>query len=856
MNVISNVVIRRFRNTGIIVGGSETTVIRNSLITSINENCISLNGETYAVKLVNNTFINNTDLSTISSAVSSLMSYYISFHAHGNTFHNNGYWKVFKFTIPSSVARSIIEITNNSVVNNTCENVVEVEHERSCLLSSVHKVVLANNIWRNNEVGSSSVKLLRYSRCYSSQKRNILIMDNEFSNNTCNSIVHIESEGSTSIIHNSNFFSGNVMKGAAIIIVAHHQLGDVSLLYNRFFNNKAKILVDVSGNTFLYGNTLKHNEVDENVFNLNRLNSNNQNRFNFTRNSLYNNYNRFRRRFLFADESINNAAAIICSSGQLSFNQNFLFNPHFIYEVALTPFVGTYHVNGKYNWWGSKDERKIVSRIFDFRWRNNLGLLNFSPYLGSSNLSDIIYVKKPKFVVHNGSILGGEIIDDHIILKKDNSPYTVIRDIIIHPNATLTVQQGVQIYVFPYIGFHVYGKLELLGKLDKPIQFDVAKGFKGFTAGVHPVRLVNGSKPWEGIVEIFYNNTWGTVCDDVYRPYSNAFVLCKQLGYVSYTSSNSYISSSESIKPVWLKNLTCNRDIHHDISSCSFDGWGVSCSRGVWSLSCDPGFWRGIRFRESAKPSAISHVKFEHGGETSYRINTYVLHFDVLRQALTDIEIRDSSYGIKINLVEPGLVLSNVLIKDPKNSRGQGIDMSLPLKCHNCSVYGQNTALYFREFNIADFISESEVKHTDSLVVPELDLRKEIPICEQTASVVVDTNDFKIVSMLKTYYSVEKVECFLTIVLLAQTSLIAAEMPLKSSETFSISWLSLNSSHSTNFALNQDDAYTLGPGNLTVRYWRNYYSSGSRKRLVLFSSRGKYKFNINFNCLTCVVVLP
>ena len=46
----------------------------------------------------------------------------------------------------------------------------------------------------------------------------------------------------------------------------------------------------------------------------------------------------------------------------------------------------------------------------------------------------------------------------------------------------------------------------------------------------YPVKLVGGANEYEGRVEIFYNNVWGTVCDDHWT-HTEADIVCRSLGY-------------------------------------------------------------------------------------------------------------------------------------------------------------------------------------------------------------------------------------------------------------------------------------------------------------------------------------
>ena len=49
---------------------------------------------------------------------------------------------------------------------------------------------------------------------------------------------------------------------------------------------------------------------------------------------------------------------------------------------------------------------------------------------------------------------------------------------------------------------------------------------------MNAVRLVDGPNELEGRLEVYYNSSWGTVCDDGFT-YLAAYVVCYMLGYGS-----------------------------------------------------------------------------------------------------------------------------------------------------------------------------------------------------------------------------------------------------------------------------------------------------------------------------------
>ena len=54
--------------------------------------------------------------------------------------------------------------------------------------------------------------------------------------------------------------------------------------------------------------------------------------------------------------------------------------------------------------------------------------------------------------------------------------------------------------------------------------------FKAIPVNPNPVQLIDGPSINEGRLQIYYNNEWGTVCDDRWG-LDEASVVCKSLGF-------------------------------------------------------------------------------------------------------------------------------------------------------------------------------------------------------------------------------------------------------------------------------------------------------------------------------------
>ena len=89
-----------------------------------------------------------------------------------------------------------------------------------------------------------------------------------------------------------------------------------------------------------------------------------------------------------------------------------------------------------------------------------------------------------------------------------------------------------------------------------------------------PVRLVGGSWSGEGRVEIYYNGTWGSVCDDKWD-INDAQVVCRSLGYSNASDAPKYAHFGRGSGQIWLDDVNCSGH-ESSIAMCLHSGWGIN----------------------------------------------------------------------------------------------------------------------------------------------------------------------------------------------------------------------------------------------------------------------------------------
>ena len=283
--------------------------------------------------------------------------------------------------------------------------------------------------------------------------------------------------------------------------------------------------------------------------------------------------------------------------------------------VNITANSHTSIVNMSLNFWGYDDENQIKERIYDAEDNYERALAVFIPFFGSTG--ELMQGSNQMFAKR---YLGGRI-SSSVNLWSKLSPYIVISDITVLPDAELTIHPGVELQFSNGVGMLILGALFVQGNNNNPVTFSLLK--RSQTEISIPVRLVGGTFPWQGHLEVLHNGNWIPVCVNQSIPFgrNNAKVICGQLGYQASSSVSYVVHSSTSVRSL-AANLNCNGN-EAEINECplSFLNLSRNATRQV-ALDCKGGTpWGNLRFlrefRNTSYPitSKLQHLKIEHCGE-------------------------------------------------------------------------------------------------------------------------------------------------------------------------------------------------------------------------------------------------
>ncbi|XP_054714634.1 protein bark beetle-like [Uloborus diversus] len=349
------------------------------------------------------------------------------------------------------------------------------------------------------------------------------------------------------------------------------------------------------------------------------------------------------------------AAVVVVSSQNTDVYRNRFQNFESVYELGSHVERHNIITNATFNFWGATNVTRVYGKIFDRKDRYNLARIEFLPFLTlrsdldtTTAISDM-HERDKILRFRNDFEIGGEVPGVEYLRR---GTYVVKRDIYVHPGTgRLNIDPGVVLKFERSIGMMVQGALFAESESEySPITFTLDE--QSGRIDESKVRLSDGM---EGLLEVFVDGNWGSVCDygwDI----EDASIACNQMGFVLHPE-DWMLEQSEfehgTRYPIRLSNIQCTL-LDTDITQCKSEkDFENSCSMMV-GLRCYQPSWSGIRLGMAADRSNLKNVVVEYAGLLDYATNSFkpALQIDFNKHYLQKLKIHsnmDSGIGIKWN---------------------------------------------------------------------------------------------------------------------------------------------------------------------------------------------------------------